>query len=308
MADKIKIGTMWFGGCSGCHLSIADFHESLLDVLELAEFEFSPVLMDTKYDEVPELDVLIVEGGVRNEENRELAEMLNEKANLVIAYGSCAAYGGVPGLGNLWTVEDLTTEAYINSCSTYNDEGIIPNEDCPALESRVRPIGEVMDIDLVVPGCPPRSDVVAPAILTLLKGETIELPSTNLCEVCPREKPPAGLAMDFIKRQFELGKPEADLCLISQGLICMGPATVSLCGAECPSNNAPCRGCYGPTAKVTDQGAKMISAIASDYGVEDDKTIDPEEVANQLDDIIGTFYTYTLPSALVPVKMQKGGE
>ena len=65
MADKVKIGTMWFSGCSGCHLSIADFHESLIDVMEFADFEFSPVLMDTKYDEVPELDIIIVEGGVR---------------------------------------------------------------------------------------------------------------------------------------------------------------------------------------------------------------------------------------------------
>ena len=65
MADKVKIGTMWFGGCSGCHLSIADFHESLIDVMEFADFEFSPVLMDTKYDEVPELDILIVEGGIQ---------------------------------------------------------------------------------------------------------------------------------------------------------------------------------------------------------------------------------------------------
>ena len=115
MADKVKIGTMWLGGCSGCHLSIADFHESLLDVLELADFEFSPVLMDTKYDEVPELDVLIVEGGIRNEENRELAEMLNEKAKLVIAYGTCSCYGGIPGLGNLWTVDELEQEAYIHA-------------------------------------------------------------------------------------------------------------------------------------------------------------------------------------------------
>ncbi|WP_400200800.1 NADH-quinone oxidoreductase subunit B family protein [Methanobrevibacter smithii] len=308
MADKVKIGTMWLGGCSGCHLSIADFHESLLDVLELADFEFSPVLMDTKYDEVPELDVLIVEGGIRNEENRELAEMLNEKAKLVIAYGTCSCYGGIPGLGNLWTVDELEQEAYINSCSTVNPEGIIPNEDVPALESRVRPLSSAMDVDLIIPGCPPRSDVVAEAVLTLLRGETIELPSTNLCEVCPREKPPGGLPMDSIKSQFEVGAPEKDLCLISQGLICMGPATVSLCGAECPSIAIPCRGCYGPTSKVLDQGAKMISAIASDYGVDEDKTVDPEAVADQLDDIVGTFYTYTLSAALVPMKMQKGGE
>lgn len=308
MADKTKVGTMWLGGCSGCHLSIADFHESLLDVLELADFEFSPVLMDTKYDEVPELDVLIVEGGIRNEENRELIEMLREKAGLVIAYGTCAAYGGIPGLGNLHTVDELTQEAYIDSPSTYNEEGIIPSEDVPALESRVRPLDQVIDIDLMIPGCPPKSDVVAQAILTLLNGETIELPTTNLCEVCTREKPPAGLAMDFIKRQFEVGKPEDDLCLIAQGLVCMGPATVSLCGAQCPSIAIPCRGCYGPTAKVNDAGAKMISAIASDYGVSEDKTVDPEQVADQLDDIVGTFYTYILPAALVPAKMQRGGE
>ena len=308
MADKVKIGTMWLGGCSGCHLSIADFHESLLDVLELADFEFSPVLMDTKYDEVPELDVLIVEGGIRNEENRELAEMLNEKAKLVIAYGTCSCYGGIPGLGNLWTVDELEQEAYINSCSTVNPEGIIPNEDVPALESRVRPLSSAMDVDLIIPGCPPRSDVVAEAVLTLLRGETIELPSTNLCEVCPREKPPAGLAMDFIKRQFEVGAPEKDLCLISQPLISMRPATLSLSPPECPSIAIPCRGCYGPTSKVLDQGAKMISAIASDYGVDEDKTVDPEAVADQLDDIVGTFYTYTLPAALVPMKMQKGGQ
>ncbi|KZX17212.1 NADH-quinone oxidoreductase subunit B family protein [Methanobrevibacter filiformis] len=308
MADKAKIGTMWLGGCSGCHLSIADFHESLLDVLELAEFEFSPVLMDTKYDEVPELDVLIVEGGIRNEENRELAEMLREKAKFVINYGTCACYGGVPGLGNLHTVDELEEEAYVNSPSTVNPEGVIPNEEVPHLESRVRPLGEAIDVDLNVPGCPPRSDVVAQAVVALLKGEPVELPTTNLCDVCPREKPPEGLSMDFIKRQFEVGKPEEDLCLISQGLVCLGPATISLCGAECPSIAVQCRGCYGPTSKVSDAGAKMIAAIASDYKVGEDKTIDPELVADQLDDIIGTFYTYTLPSALIPAKMQKGGK
>ncbi|OWT33227.1 F420-nonreducing hydrogenase [Methanobrevibacter sp. 87.7] len=305
--EKAKIGTMWLGGCSGCHLAVADFHETLIDVLKLADFEFIPVLMDTKYDEVPDLDVILIEGGIRNDENRELAEMLREKVKYVIAFGTCACYGGIPGLGNLHTVEDLEEEAYINSVSTVNPEGIIPNEDVPQLENRVRPLSEAIDIDMMLPGCPPRSDVIANAIITLLNGETVELPTTNLCEVCPREKPPEGLAMDFIKRQFEVGKPEDDLCLIAQGLVCLGPATVSLCGAECPEVAIPCRGCYGPTAKIKDAGAKMISAIASDYGVEEDKTVDPEEVASQLDDIVGTFYTYTLPAALIPMKMQNGG-
>ena len=193
-----------------------------------------------KYDEVPDdLDVIIIEGGIRNEENRELAEMLREKAKIVIAYGTCAVYGGIPGLGNLSTTEEIIEEAYINSASTYNEEGIIPSEDVPHLESRVRPLGEVIDVDVNLPGCPPRADVAADALLTLLKGEELKLPTTNLCEVCPREKPPEGMAMDKIIRQFELGKPEEELCLVPQGLVCMGPATVSLCGAECPSIGIP---------------------------------------------------------------------
>ena len=102
MADKAKIATMWLSGCSGCHLAFADIHEAIIDVMGLADIEFTPVLMDVKYDEVPDdLDAIIIEGGIRNDENRELAEMLRKKAKLVIAYGTCAVYGGIPGLGNL---------------------------------------------------------------------------------------------------------------------------------------------------------------------------------------------------------------
>jgi F420-non-reducing hydrogenase small subunit len=260
--------------------------------------------MDVKYDEIPEMDVLLIEGGIRNEENRELAEVLREKAGLVIAYGSCAEFGGVPGLGNLHTNDELTTEAYINSCSTVNPDGIIPSESVPHLESRVRPLSDVIKVDMALPGCPPKSEVIAQVLLSLLAGETPEIPDNNLCDVCEREKPPMGMAMDKIKRPWEVGETDRDMCLVPQGVICLGPATRPLCGAQCPSVDTPCRGCYGPTDKVLDAGAKMISAIASDYGVENDKETDPEEVANQIEDVVGTFYTYTLPAALIPLKLR----
>ena len=155
MAEKAKIATMWLSGCSGCHLSIADIHEAILDVMELADFEFSPVLMDVKYDEVPDdLDAIIIEGGIRNEENRELAEMLRKKAKIVIAYGSCAVYGGPQGVANLNTPEELIEEAYQNSFSTINPDNTLPSEDIPHLESRVRPLAEAIDVDLAIPGCP----------------------------------------------------------------------------------------------------------------------------------------------------------
>ncbi len=309
MAEKAKIATMWLSGCSGCHLSIADIHEAIIDVMELADFEFMPVLMDVKYDEVPDdLDAIIIEGGIRNEENRELAEMLRKKAKIVIAYGSCAVYGGPQGVANLNTTEELIEEAYQNSFSTINPDNTLPSEDIPHLESRVRPLAEAIDVDLAIPGCPCLSSVVAEAIVNLLTGKEIILPKTNLCEVCPREKPPEGMAMDKIVRQFELGVPEPEMCLVPQGLICMGPATTSVCGAECPTIAVQCRGCYGPTPNVIDQGAKMISAIGSDFGVERDKVVDPEEVANEVDDMVGTFYQFTFASALVPMKVKKEGK
>lgn len=112
------------------------------------------------------------------------------------------------------------------------------------------------------------------------------------------------MAMDTIKRPWEVGPTDKDLCLVPQGIVCLGPATRPLCGAQCPSVDTPCRGCYGPTDKVLDAGAKMISAIGSDFGVENDKEIDPEQVAEQVEDIVGTFYTYTLPSALIPLKIR----
>jgi len=77
-------------------------------------------------------------------------------------------------------------------------------------------------VDLNIPGCPPRSDVTAEAIMALLIGKTLEIPNTNLCEVCPREKLPEGMAMDEIKRQFELGKSEEDVCLNNSGISMYG--------------------------------------------------------------------------------------
>ena len=159
-------------------------------------------------------------------------------------------------------------------------------------------------MDAALPGCPPKSDVIAQVLIALVKGEAPEIPDNNLCDVCEREKPPTGMAMDTIKRPWEVGPTDKDLCLVPQGIICLGPATRPLCGAQCPSVDTPCRGCYGPTDKVLDAGAKMISAIGSDFGVENDKEIDPEEVANQIEDIVGTFYTYTLPAALIPLKLR----
>lgn len=106
----VKIATTWLACCSGCHISLVDLHEDLLKVLEQVELVHCPVLMDVK--EIPDdIDVALIEGGIRNEENLHIAQEMRKKAKIVIAFGTCAVYGGIPGIGNLYSNEALLEKA-----------------------------------------------------------------------------------------------------------------------------------------------------------------------------------------------------
>ncbi|BAP61024.1 F420-nonreducing hydrogenase [Methanococcus maripaludis] len=299
----VKIATTWLACCSGCHISLVDLHEDLLKVLEQVELVHCPVLMDVK--EIPDdIDVALIEGGIRNEENLHIAQEMRKKAKIVIAFGTCAVYGGIPGMGNLYSNEALLEKAYKTTFSTKNEEGIIPSEDVPELTSRVKPLSDVIDVDYILPGCPPKPELIAGVLTSLLEGKTPELTTKNMCEVCPREKSKEGVSIDSIKRNYE-GTPDPKKCLLEQGYLCMGIATRASCGAICPTAGVPCTGCYGPTDKVVDQGAKMVSALASDYKIDDDRTMDPNELPKQILDKVGSFYKFTLPSALIPINNKR---
>ncbi len=299
----VKIATTWLCCCSGCHISLLDLHEELLNVFDKAELVHCPVLMDIK--EIPdEVDVALIEGGIRNKENEEIAKEMRKKAKIIVAFGTCAVFGGVPGLGNLYSNEEILDKVYKTTLTTKNDEGIIPSEEVPELTSRVKPLSDVIDVDYVMPGCPPEPELIAKILHTLLKGESPELPKNNLCEECPRKKSKDGISINKLKRKFE-GTPDPEICLLEQGYLCMGPATRALCGAKCTKVGVPCSGCYGPTDAVVDQGAKMISALCSNYGLDRDKEIDPNILPKSIEDKIGCFYKFTLPSALIPVKLKK---
>nr|WP_269466717.1 hypothetical protein [Methanopyrus sp. SNP6] len=150
----VKIATTWLCCCSGCHISMLDLHERFLDLLGNAELVHCPVLMDTK--EIPEdIDVVLIEGGIRNEENVEVVEEFRERAEIVVAVGTCACYGGVPGLANMYSNEELLRTVYVETASTENEDGVIPSEDIPELTWRVHPLSDVIDVDYELPGCPP---------------------------------------------------------------------------------------------------------------------------------------------------------
>nr|Q00406.1 RecName: Full=F420-non-reducing hydrogenase vhc subunit G [Methanococcus voltae]CAA43505.1 methylviologen reducing hydrogenase subunit [Methanococcus voltae PS] len=296
-----KIATTCRGCCSGCHISLIDLHEDLLDILEQVELIHSPVLMDVR--EIPDdIDVALIEGGVRSGENLHIAREMREEAKVVIAFGTCAVYGGIPGMGNLYSNEELLEKAYKTTITTKNDEGIIPSEEVPALTSRVTPLSQVIDVDYIFQDAPPKPELIASVLTALLEEKEPELSNKNMCEVCPREKSSEGVVVGELKRNYE-GEIDPKKCLLEQGYVCMGVATRASCRCFCALvRHVPCTGCYGPTDKVVDQGAKMISALASDYKVDDDKEMNPKELPNKIIDKVGSFYKFTLPSALIPVK------
>ena len=289
MADEVKLGMIQLCGCSGCHMSLLDLHEKLLDVLPNLEIVYGPIVADVK--EIPEgIDVFLIEGGIRNEHDKHLTEEIREKSKIVVAWGTCAAYGGIPALGNLYSTKNLLNEIYATSSVDNPDE--IPEENVPKLLDRVYPVSHIIKVDYTVPGCPPKPEHNASLIMALLEGkEPNILPTKILCDECPRKK--KGIHPKELKRTFE-GIPDKELCLYEQGYTCLGMATRAGCGAMCPSVNVPCRGCYGKTDAVLDQGAAVANAFAS-----------TGDAVLKLSDKVGLFYRFSMADALIPKKVEK---
>ena len=288
MGDKVKLGMIQLCGCSGCHMSLLDLHEQLLKVLPNVEVLFGPIVADMK--EIPEgIDVFLVEGGIRNEHEKHLLEEIRERSKVVVAWGTCAAYGGIPALGNLYPTEKLLNEAF--STGTVDNPGEVPGEDIPKLLERIYPVSHFIDVDVVLPGCPPKPEHNVELITALLEGKKPKVSTKIVCDECPREK--EGTYPKELKRTFD-GTPDEKKCLFEQGYTCVGMATRAGCGAMCPSVNVPCRGCYGKTDAVLDQGA----AVANAYAVTGDAVL-------KLPDKLGLFYRFSMAAGLIPKKIHK---
>jgi F420-non-reducing hydrogenase small subunit len=235
--------------------------------------------------------------------------MLREKSKALIAYGSCAYEGCIPGLANLFNRQKIFDRAYIETESTDNKERIFPQISCqvpegeltlPEFYDTVRTLPQTVDVDYIIPGCPPEEKTTWLALEALIegklppKGTVISHNSKAVCDDCPRERDVKKIKK--IYRNFEI-IPEPEICLLEQGLLCAGIATRGGCGAPCPQANMPCTGCYGPVEGVVDQGAKFLGAVASVID-----TDDPEEVQRIIKDIVdpvGTFYRYSLPDSIL---------
>ncbi|ABR54900.1 NADH ubiquinone oxidoreductase 20 kDa subunit [Methanococcus vannielii SB] len=287
MADKVRLGLIQLCGCSGCHISLLDLHEQLLDVLPALDIVYAPIVADVK--EIPEVDVFCIEGGARNEHDEHLMHEIREKSKVVIAWGTCAVYGGIPGLANLYKTEEINTTPYYTK--TTDNPGVIPENGIPKLLDTVKPVTDVIKADYILPGCPPKPALNAAAIVALLNGKDPELPKKIVCDECPREK--ENVFPKEFKRSFE-GTPDNETCLFEQGYTCVGMGTRSGCGAMCPSANMPCRGCYGKTDAVLDQSASTANTYAN-----------AGAPALEIPDKVGLLNRFSLPAALISKKVQK---
>ncbi len=320
---KPKLALYWAASCGGCEITILDIEEKIFDVAEFFDIVFWPCAMDFKYGDIESMednsiDITLFNGAIRNDENKYVAELLRRKSKLLVAFGSCASEGCIPGLANLFDKEKIFDFVYRNSPSLEEQsKGIIPQlktmhpegeTELPNFWDSVKTLKDIVNVDYYIPGCPPQSFQVATVILAIidiiktgkelpLKGSTLGTDHKTCCDECMRIRKEKKIKEFF--RTHEIIPKEGE-CLLDQGILCMGPATRSGCGALCVKANVPCRGCYGPPPNVKDQGAKMISALSS---VIDATT--PEEVRKILEKIVdpvGTLYRFSLAASLLKRK------
>jgi F420-non-reducing hydrogenase small subunit len=333
---KPKFAMYWAASCGGCEIAVLNIGEHILDVDAVFDIAFWPVAADFKYDDVrgyPDgyIDLCLFNGAIRNSENEEIAHLLRRKSKILVAFGSCSATGGIPSLANLTSKDDIFSTVFLSNPSIDNPERILPQPcyhaaegdlQIPEFYPSVRALSDVVDVDYTIPGCPPEAHQIWAVLQVVVaalqsgaelppKGAVLGAGQVAVCDECTLEKHEKAIQRFY--RPYEIN-PQPGLCLLEQGLVCMGPATRSGCGALCPQVGMGCRGCYGPLEGVEDQGVKMLSAISSVISV--GKPGEPEneihqkvsEAVKTLADPAGTFYRFGMSrSTLFRSRMQGNG-
>ena len=173
--SKPKVATTSLAGCFGCHMSLLDIDDRILKLLELVDFDKSPI--DDIKEFTGQCAVGLVEGGCANEENVRALRDFREHCDILISVGDCAIMGGIPAMRNTIPLKECLEEAYLHSPTAYNPDRQIPNDpELPLLLDRVYPCHEVVKIDYHLPGCPPPADTLWEALVALLTNKPVELP------------------------------------------------------------------------------------------------------------------------------------
>ncbi|MFX0066470.1 MAG: F420-nonreducing hydrogenase [Candidatus Hermodarchaeota archaeon] len=232
----MQVGIVSLSSCSGCQMALLDQKEVFT---LLGEIKFATTLFDER--EIPDMDYCLVEGAVRNSGDVKKLQEVRKKAKILISLGSCAVFGGLQALGNLFPAQKI-----IETVVEHSEEN--PFSEAPALTSRVSPLDEFVAVDYFIPGCPPSTSVLENAISLLFLGQEQQEDKNHrlpVCADCERKIEHQKL------NHFEgITIANPNTCLLSQGYMCLGSVTRGGCGAQCPDHNIPCSGCRGPTDRV----------------------------------------------------------
>jgi len=321
-----RLAMYWASACGGCEVAVLNLGERILLLDRFFEIVFFPALADFKLADLQaypdeHIDLCLFNGAIHSTADREMARLLRRKSRLLVAFGSCADEGCVPALINLSTAADTLDTVFRDTASSLNPDDVIPvprsdvaegELSLPTLHDAVRTLDQVEDVDYVVPGCPPESQRVWETLELFVaalsgsgtlppRGAVLGAKSVALCEECALERKETPVERFVRPHQ---ATPDPGSCLLDQGLVCLGVATRGGCGALCPEVGMGCRGCYGALDGVADQGARLLSAMASIVGTgspQDDETelySAIEKTASTFVDPVGTVYRFSLARSL----------
>jgi len=313
---KPKLALYWAASCGGCDVAVLDTNEKILDIASAADIVFWPIAIDFKYHHVAamedrSIDLCLFNGAIRNSEQERIARLLRAKSKLMVAFGACACFGGIPALANFTNRGEIFERAFVAAPSNVNPDRTFPQTlttvregelELPEFLDDVSTLAQVVDVEYFVPGCPPPVDIILRVIDLFTTGQLPPVGSViasdkTLCDECDRIKEEKKITRFY--RPHEI-TPDPKRCLLEQGIICCGPVTRGGCGLRCIKANMPCRGCFGSPPGVVDQGAKLVSAIASIYQGNTE-----EEIARMVDEVLdpaGTFYRFGLADSMLKRK------
>lgn len=272
-------------------MAVVDLHEKLLNLIDEIEFVRVPVLMDEKG--YPEADVGIVEGAVRSEHDRHALLEMRRSCSKIVAFGTCAVYGGPSGIGWLYGRDAILSKAYGGNPTDAKGSGA--PQGTPVLEESVTPIDEVVEVDMYLPGCPPHPYYIAAGLRELLGAGTVPVTGKTVCSECERRmRKTEGASL----RRGAVTAPDPETCLLSQGVVCMGSVTLDRCRSQCPNKGVACAGCAGPSIDLIrephlDIRGMIARRMSMLTGIPD------TEIRDYVQQEAKTFYSYSMSSPVI---------
>jgi len=243
----VKVAFMQLSDCWGCHQSLLNAHLGLLDVLPALDIVYWPAVVDFKLDSLEardENEVLVgfIEGSIRTNEDYHCVELMREKCQLIISFGSCACYGNVHGLGNEWQKEELVERKFVTADSIADEDPKEPTEHVPGFRDYLVVVDDVVDVDAYISGCPPKPEQIVSAVQFLLGQKDFPMADTPFCNECPLND---------------------EGCILEEGTLCFGPVTSAGCSLKCPGDDTPCVGCFRPSKTAQERADLLVDMTNS---------------------------------------------